>query len=93
MTLNIHGYEWLIVKTPTNENDDGYCDEDNRIIEIDESLEPEDELYTLLHEFGHAVLGETGFRHTGLSSDAEEIIVDQIAKELIRNFDIKIKAT
>ena len=46
---------------------------------------------TLIHEIGHAVWDATGLNETSIPHDIQEIIVDNFAKGLVQNLDIKLK--
>ena len=61
-------------------------------IEIDDSLEGDELLQTDLHEFFHAVNERLGFIQTSISEDLWEIIVDNYARALVENYEIKPKS-
>lgn len=60
-------------------------------IEIDSSLEGDDSLQTEIHEFFHAVNERLGFIQTSISEDLWEIIIDNYARALIENYEVKPK--
>ena len=93
--LNIKGRKYRIsqVKRPTGEDGKecaGYHDHEKRKIVIARGMEKEDKLHTFLHELFHAYIFECGIRE-GLDSQLEEVVVDQLAKSIIDNFEIKWK--
>lgn len=63
----------------------GLCKKFEKEIFIDKSLPLEQAIVTLLHEWGHALLHEVSVDDT-LTSEVEEIIVDNYAKELFSVF-------
>lgn len=50
----------------------------------------EDATHTLLHELGHAIIDRTGIRQS-LSSELEEVIVENFATGILENFTITLK--
>jgi len=73
------------------ENCDGLCKVVDKIIYIKENNDSDYFNSVLLHEIGHAVFWESSIGQTSVSHDLEEIIVDQIAKALVKNFNIQPK--
>lgn len=64
---------------------------DTKTVKIQETDNHKLYLQTLLHEFGHCVLHEAALDETSVADDVQEIIVEQIAKALVNNFEIKPK--
>lgn len=92
----ILGEKWTIktqkeVKGDNNDIVMGTCDKAIRTIYIDSDLDIESHNITFFHELCHAVLSESCLNETSLHEDIEEIIVEQIAKFLVKNFNIKPK--
>ncbi len=67
----------------------GDYDVDLKLIRLDSNLEGDDYWKTLIHELGHAIFDRGGGRQ-GVDSQAEEILVDQIAVVICENFKLKI---
>ena len=95
-SIMILGEKWIInnkktVKGSDDEESHGTCDRANKIVDIEEC--DNDTLYTqsVIHELCHAVFVESCVGETSLHRDVEEIMVEQIAKMLAHNFDIKPK--
>lgn len=60
-------------------------------IKIDKKLKGNKKNHTLLHELFHASLDRLGFNNTSLSTDMEELIVDNLAQVLLDNLEIRWK--
>lgn len=63
----------------------GRCSSKDKTIQIDPKLQGDERLETLLHELFHAALYETSANQP-LSHDLEEVVVDVLARVVIRNF-------
>lgn len=48
---------WRVKFRPISKKTGGYCDWDNRLLEVNSSLSPVEQLSAMLHEVGHAVTG------------------------------------
>lgn len=81
---NIRGVNYTIKYVDPKVIDDacGQCNRINKEISIANNLPSEIELITIVHELCHATLGEVSVSDI-INSDVEEIIVDNIAKEIV----------
>lgn len=95
-SIDVYGKKWSIKYRWNPKDDDGnhalgLCVYDSREIIIDQGSKKEERLPIFLHELFHAIIYELKLRQTSLTSDVEEIIVDNFAEYLNENFCIKIK--
>ena len=70
---------------------DGHCDKEKKLITMAEPDNNHEYTATLLHELFHGAFYESALGQTSIDEDIEEIIVEQFAKVLLDNFDIKPK--
>jgi len=98
--ITVLGKEITIEIKPFTENDrkaghdlDGFFDPCLNKICINGNLGRNDIKETLFHELFHAVFYHNGLRQTNISSDLEEIIVNQFSIFVCDNFEIAIKRT
>ena len=68
----------------------GLCDFKSKIIQLDAELKGDELQQTLCHELFHAVCYEGSLYQT-ISPDLEEVVVDLMAKSLIKNFNLRCK--
>lgn len=68
----------------------GRCLPNHRTIQIDPKLQGDERLETLLHELFHAALYETSANQP-LSHDLEEVVVDVLARVVVKNFKLSKK--
>jgi len=100
-SLMIKGERWLVVRKTREEilkaenwglaegeALNGFCDFENRVICISTDIIGLELAQTYIHEFAHAVLHEL---HITLDRALEEAIVDGLASELVKKFEIKPK--
>lgn len=73
------------------EGEVGQCDPINKIIMIDGELSDDETKITAIHEIGHAVWAEAGYENLDVSGEAQEMIVDGIARAIARNFNLTNK--
>ena len=66
-----------------------YCAK-TKSIQIDDSLENDDYMMTLIHEFFHGISDRISLNQA-LDERLEEIICDAFAKCIVENFEIKTK--
>lgn len=64
---------------------------DNKEIFIDKDAKGAMFTETLLHEFLHALFRRLSYEQSGIPHALEEVMIDQIARSLTENFDIKKK--
>lgn len=83
----IKGEPWIIRENDTLDSS-GLCTFKTRTIEIQGTMSDKDKRIALYHELFHALFGELSLENTELSSDVEEIIVDQIAIFIDKIFNI-----
>lgn len=79
------------LKDEDNNHCDGLWSFENLTIEIDSTLKGNRFKKVFLHEYGHAVLAILGFENTNLKSETEEIMVDNFARDIVKNFNISFK--
>jgi len=93
-TLDVLGTKITIKKieglTAVSGHDGEYHPDENLII-MDNKLKGNKALHTLIHELGHAIFGCGGLYTAHISPDAEEIICEQFANVLIKNFKITFR--
>lgn len=91
----IEGIEWMIVRkwriVSEGTECDGLCVHDKHEIWVLHGLEEAEAFRIFIHEYLHAILYEKGIYLTGLSDEAEEMIVHGISKELCQSFNLKMK--
>lgn len=73
------------------EDNQGLIDKDKKTIYVDNKLDQEEYMTTLIHELGHAIYHELGLFQV-IEKGIEEISVDAIGKVLVKNFDIRFKS-
>jgi len=66
----------------------GTCCTKTKTITIEKNLDQDERQITFLHEFIHAIIHESGLNTTSLSSDVQEVICENIAKQLVKRFEI-----
>ncbi len=91
-TLSIHGKTIPVKlhKGLSEQNIAGvYRYVENDIL-IESRMNMHDKLETLLHEAGHALINRVSINQV-ISSDTEEIIVDNFAKMIMENFELENK--
>ena len=94
--LSIFGQTWQVVeqhKIPSDDDKElaGLACKESKTIHIEKLQDVEAKLHTLIHEVGHAMFARVGLNQTEISSDIEEVIVENFATVMCENFDIKIK--
>lgn len=90
MIINILGKKIKVkYRDMTKENVCGHYIYAENLIEINNKMDKETQLITLVHEIIHAVLARSGVHNARISHDVEEIISDQVAKVIIENFILK----
>jgi len=93
--VSILGQDWRIKVVPESQMEDSTCDglchHDKRLIEINETLSPDEQQQVLFHELMHAVMFTTAVG-TLVSERNEEIIIRAleyslwpILKQLLRS--------
>ena len=88
-SVKIFGKKIKIIKQKSllkEQNIFGYYDPEKFCIYIDEELNEKNYKSTLLHEMGHALFHRAGLSQSKLTSDLEEIIVEQFAVMISENF-------
>lgn len=89
----IEGKEWTITRKWRIEQDgeslDGLCVFSKRQILVVHGLKEDEAFHAFIHEYLHAVLHERGYYLTSRTSDAEELIVHALQKELCESFVLK----
>ena len=71
---------------------DGLCDVDNQIIWLDKALKGRKKTKTFLHEWGHAVVDETGVRpNARFSETLEDILVETFGDAIQNTFYLRWK--
>lgn len=68
---------------------EGLCDLDEKIIYLDRSVPETKRAQVYLHEELHAVIFELGLHLTSLSSDAEEVLVQGIARHILETYSLR----
>ena len=81
-------YDVTFKKGPIDTDYAGTCDISKK--KIDVSLDYDVEA-TLLHELIHAVIYESALNQCNISSDAKEIICEQVSRVIVDNFKLSIK--
>lgn len=90
-SFNILGTQYKVKKENLEHlGAEGMCLPREKIILIDKKLKGNDLLETIIHEFGHGVFTEGSLRQA-VTPELEEIIVDLMARCLVKNFSIKQK--
>lgn len=85
--LMLLGQEWeIIVDKDLPETLDGLALLEEKKILISASLDKKGFNHCILHEFFHAALCEASFGAIGLPVEAEELLVDLLAKQMMANF-------
>lgn len=69
----------------------GFFDPVKQIIVIDDSMDKQMQMETLIHECVHALSFRLSWRQA-INQQFEETMCDQIAKMLVESFDIKLKS-
>lgn len=91
MKIEIFGQDYEIKRAPLTQSElYGFCDRAKKEIVIDNKIRGEKYTVTLIHELIHAIFCELSITET-LEHNQEEIINDNIAKCLAKNFYIKKK--
>ena len=94
-SIIIEGYKWTIKRKWKLEIDGnsclGLCSPESRTIFLVHGLEKDEAFEVFMHEYLHAILYEKGFYLTARTLDAEELLVNGLAKELLRTFRLKFK--
>lgn len=91
MIRKIFGKDYPVIKKALKaQNLEGYFTGD--VLEIEETLTGAEETQTELHEFFHAVNERLGFVQTSISEDLWELIVENYARALVENYEIKPKS-
>lgn len=93
MKFNISGQEVSVKEDDLLEYGESigeYRPMDKEII-IEKSLHRDDHLWTLLHEFFHAVYHINHFGQTSINDDVQELLIEHFVKALIDNFEVGIK--
>jgi hypothetical protein len=87
-TLNLLGNEWTIVTDKDLPEDlHGLALLDAKKIILAEGLDKKAFRIAYIHESLHGMLCEASFGAIGLSVEAEEMIVDLLAKQIVANFE------
>lgn len=89
--VDIFGKTYTIHQGKMNDAYAGLCDYQSQKITIHEQCKGDDFTATLIHEVLHAAFQRMSVKQTGLHSQAEELIVDQLANVMTENFRIKLK--
>lgn len=90
VTVFGHRYKVKAEKDLCRQGAYGMCDRLKKIIHIDADLKGDPLYHTLIHELGHALFDRIGICQ-GISSDLEEVIVENVATMILENFKIKFK--
>jgi Zn-dependent peptidase ImmA (M78 family) len=94
----IKGNKWVVKyrKHVVHEDGDecfGMADPSTRIIYLEKGLEPQKLEWVFWHEYGHAILSESGVVDVvdGVNPLAAELICDGIADAFTKDKDVKFK--
>ena len=91
MKLKVFGRMVPVKSADLSEEDSlGLYMRKTKTIIIDEKLEGEEFLHTLLHELFHAYSDRCSIRQ-GIASESEEIIADSFVTCLLENFNVTLK--
>lgn len=91
MTLNVFGKKVKVRKADLSDEDCyGMYIKKDKLIILEQKLEGEAFIHTLLHELFHAFCDRNSIRQ-GISSEVEEIIADSFITCLLENFNVLIK--
>jgi hypothetical protein len=99
-SIDILGYKWKVQVRSSMPKDiglevAGVCIPHERKIIVLKQEKKSDMLETFLHECFHALIYESGLKQTCFSSipDVEELIVENLSKWIVKNFNLKKKPT
>jgi Zn-dependent peptidase ImmA (M78 family) len=100
-SIEIKGERWIIIRKTREqlqamtefglepgESLNGYTDFENKVICIGSDIIGKELVNTLIHELGHAVLHMC---HVSLDRALEEIIVDALASDISKRFNVSFK--
>ena len=91
-SMHVYGQKYRLkrLKSLNKRGLDGELDKELRTISIDHSLEGNEYMEAIIHELGHAIFHECSL-YQSISPDLEEVIVDLMAKAIVKNFKIEHK--
>ena len=87
--LRLLGHNWSIVTDKELPQDlDGLAILTEKKIILADGMTKKEFRHAYLHELLHAALFEASFGAMGLPIEAEELLVDLLAKQIAENFDV-----
>lgn len=90
-SITVHGFKIPIEYKKLEENFRGLYHYSPCRIEINNALAKDDLTRTLIHELIHAVFDKGSINQCAISHDAQELICDQIANVICKNFKLTKK--
>ncbi len=79
------------LKGDEGESVDGKYSPKTMEIFIDSDLKPHEKVHTFFHEYFHALCDSLGLGNCDFSHDLEEILADNLGKQLSKTFNITFK--
>lgn len=90
-SITILGLKIKIIETDLTGTDyDGLYNGKTKTILIEKTLKGKYKQQILLHEIMHALFDRAGIHQLKISSDAEEILCEQISLFLVEQFNLKV---
>lgn len=88
MKLQIGRSKYTLVIRKLDEDTDGNCCPEKKIITINKNTEYSDVFETVIHEIIHAECNESGVQHApGWSTGLEEVLADSISRGITENLE------